>query len=101
MKAFNVVRFRVKPGQEERFLAAHRDARVAFRGWRGGAIIKTGDRSYCLIGGWDDFASLAAARPQMVAMLDTIRDTLEDQGGGRGVTDPVSGEVVVELPARR
>lgn len=101
MKAFNVVRFRVKPGQEERFLAAHRDARIHFRGWRGGAIIKTGERSYCLIGGWDDLASLAAARPQMIAVLDTMRDTLEDQGGGRGVTDPVSGEVVVELPARR
>jgi hypothetical protein len=37
----------------------------------------------------------------MIAMLDTVRDTLEDLGGGLGVTDPVSGETVVELPARR
>ena len=100
MKAFNVVRFRVKLGEEARFLDAHRQAKVDFAGYRGAAIIKTGERSYCLIGGWDDFDSLVAARPQMIAMLDTFRDALEDLGGGLGVSDPVSGETVVELPAR-
>jgi len=35
--------------------------------------------------------SLAAARPQMIATLDTFRDCLE------GGTDPVSGPVVLEL----
>jgi hypothetical protein len=34
---------------------------------------------------------LAAARPKMITTLDTFRDTLEDLGGGLGVTDPVSG----------
>ncbi|MGE5667759.1 MAG: DUF718 domain-containing protein [Betaproteobacteria bacterium] len=101
MSAFNVVRFRVKPGMESRFLDAHRRARGDFAGFRGAALIKTGDRSYCMIGGWDDFDSLAAARPQMIAILDTFRDTLEDLGGGLGVTDPVSGETVVEMPAQR
>jgi hypothetical protein len=33
----------------------------------------------------------------MIAMLDTFRDTLEDLGGGLGVTDPVSGEAGVEV----
>jgi hypothetical protein len=37
-------------------------------------------------------------------MLDTLRDMLEDLGGGLGVTDPVSGEAMVEMggpkPAR-
>ena len=33
----------------------------------------------------------------MIAMLDTFRDTLEDLGGGLGVTDPISGEVVVDM----
>jgi hypothetical protein len=41
--------------------------------------------------------SLVAARPHMVATLDGFRDTLEDLGGGLGVTDPVSGPVVLEL----
>jgi hypothetical protein len=33
----------------------------------------------------------------MRATLDTFRDMLEDLGDGRGVTDPVSGPVVLEL----
>jgi hypothetical protein len=40
--------------------------------------------------------SLAAAR-HMLATLGTFRDTLEDLGDGKGVTDPVSGPVVLEL----
>jgi hypothetical protein len=45
--------------------------------------------------------AMAAARPHMIAVLDSFRDTLEDLGGGLGVTDPVSGETVAEMPARR
>ena len=33
----------------------------------------------------------------MIAMLNTFRDTLEDLGAGLGVTDPASGEVIVEM----
>jgi hypothetical protein len=33
----------------------------------------------------------------MIALLDSFRDTLEDLGSGLGVTDPVSGEVVLEM----
>ncbi len=101
MTAFNVVRIRVKPGEEERFLDYHRKTAADFDGYRGGVIIKTGDRSYCFIGGWNDYQSLVNARPRMVELLDGIRDLLEDLGGDLGVTDPVSGETVVELPAKR
>jgi hypothetical protein len=37
----------------------------------------------------------------MIGMLDSFRDDLEDLGGGLGLTDPVSGEAVVRLPASR
>jgi hypothetical protein len=60
-------------------------------------IIKTGDRSYCFIGEWDKFDSIVAGRPEMIKILDGFREMLEDLGGGLGVTDPVSGEVVLEL----
>jgi hypothetical protein len=33
----------------------------------------------------------------MIELLDYLRDTLEDLGGGLGITDPVSGPVVLEL----
>ena len=46
-----------------------------------------------------DMAALVAARPQMIAMLDTFRDKLEDLGGDLGVTEPWSGEAVVERVA--
>ena len=97
MTAFNVVRFRVKPGREEAFLESHRRARSDFKGFLRGSMIKTGERSYCLVGEWDSFDSLAAARPLMIGMLDTFRADLEDLGHGLGVTDPVSGSVVLEL----
>jgi hypothetical protein len=97
MTAFNVVRFRVKSGREAEFIEAQRKRRADFAGFKRFVLIKTGERSYCVLGEWDSLHALAAARPQMIAMLDTFRDTLEDLGSGLGVTDPVSGEAVLEM----
>ena len=44
MTAFNVVRFRVKPGNEQRFIDEHRKVRPGFKGFLGGSLIKTGTR---------------------------------------------------------
>jgi len=99
MTAFNIVRFRVKPGHEQRFIAAHRNAPTGFKGFRGGALVRTGDHTFCIIGEWTSFAKLVTARPQMIGLLDSLREHLDDLGGGLGVTDPVSGEMVVKLPA--
>jgi hypothetical protein len=96
MTAFNVVRFRVKPGREGDFFTAQRNLHRDFAGSKRYSLIKTGERTYCAIGEWDSLASIVAARPNMIATLDTYRDMLEDLGGGLGVTDPVSGEVVLE-----
>ena len=41
--------------------------------------------------------SPAKARSNMIATLDSFRDTLEDLGGGVGLTDPVSGPVILAL----
>lgn len=97
MTAFNAVRFTVKPGRDEEFVAAHQKAARNWAGLRHANMIKTGEHNYCIVAEWDDMESLAAARPEMVATLDTFRDTLEDLGGDLGVTDPVSGPVVLEL----
>lgn len=98
MTAFNTVRFRVKPGQEDAFVAAHRSGmKTDLAGLRRFWLVKTGERTFCVIGEWDSMASLAAARPAMIGNLDRLRSLLEDLGGGLGVTDPVSGEAVLEL----
>ena len=97
MTAFNVVRFRVKPGRDSEFISAHRKDHPDFTGFKRFLLIKTGDRTYCAIGEWDSQEFIVAARPAMIAMLDTFRDTLEDLGGGLGVTDPVAGEVILEM----
>jgi len=41
--------------------------------------------------------ALANARSNMIKTLDSFRHILEDLGGGLGVTDPVSGLVVLSL----
>ena len=97
MSAFNAVRFRVKPGREKDFLDAHKNVGGDWPGLRHANIIKTGEGRYCIIAEWDDMDALAKARPRMVATLDSFRDCLEDLGGGLGVTDPVSGPVVLQL----
>jgi hypothetical protein len=97
MTAFNVVRMRVKPGREKDFLNLQNTMGTRPKGLGKLSVIKTGDRSYCIIGEWDGMASIVAGRPEMIASLDRFRDMLEDLGGGLGVTDPVSGEVVAEL----
>jgi hypothetical protein len=97
MSAYNVVRFRVKPGMDDAFVAAQRKSLgEPIPGALDAALIKTGDRAYCFVGKWTSFNDIVAARPQMIGFLDEVRPMLEDLGNGLGVTDPVSGETVVE-----
>jgi hypothetical protein len=101
MTAYNVVRFRVKPGMEDKFVNSQRASLSAgMPGVGDVALIKTGDRSYCLVGKWNSFDDIVAARPKMIASLDEVRDMLEDLGGGLGVTDPVSGTAVFEMSGK-
>jgi len=101
MTAYNVVRFRTKPGSEQKFIDLHRQLKPSFRGLRGGALIETGDRTFCFVAEWTSMQKIVDARPQMIGLLDQMRDLLEDLGGGLGVTDPVSGEAVVSLKATK
>ena len=44
-----------------------------------------------------DAEALAAARAHMIATLNSFREALVDLGGGLGVTDPISGPVVLSV----
>jgi hypothetical protein len=101
MTAYNVVRFRVKPGRDQEFIDVHRVAAPEFTGMRRFSMVNTGEGTYCIIGEWDSFDDIVAARTGMVGMLDRFRHMLEDVGTGLGVTDPVSGDVVLEMGVPR
>jgi antibiotic biosynthesis monooxygenase (ABM) superfamily enzyme len=62
MAAFNAVRFRVKPGREQEFLDAHMKIEANWPGLKHANMIKTGDRTYCIIAEWTDMDALANAR---------------------------------------
>lgn len=94
---FNVVKFKVKAGHEAAFLDAHRGGKANWPGLTRGVIIKTGDLAYCLIGEWESRDAMIAARPAMIATLDTFRAMLDEQSEGKGITDAVSGEVALSL----
>jgi hypothetical protein len=91
MTAFNAVRFNLKEGRNDDFLAAHEKVERDWPGLKHVNMIQTGERAFCIIGEWDDMDAIAAARPNMIATLDSFRDMLESD------TDPVSGPVVLAL----
>lgn len=97
MAVFNIVRFRLKPDQEAAFLAAHDKGKARWPGLIRGVLVRIGENSFCLIGEWPDRETLVAARPAMIATLDTFRALLDDLGEGKGITDAVSGEVALSL----
>jgi len=97
MTAFNVVRFKVKPGLNEEFVEAHKAFARDFPGFRRAVLVNTGDRNYCFIGEWDDYDSIVQSRNRMIGNLDSVRDLLEDLGSGLGVTDPISGEAGLDF----
>ena len=98
MTAFNVVRFRVKPGREQDFIEAHRNMGANRpKGARRFVLVRTGDSTFCALGEWEAFDNIVEARAMMIGMLDGFREMLEDLGGGLGLTDPVSCEAVVEM----
>jgi antibiotic biosynthesis monooxygenase (ABM) superfamily enzyme len=84
MTAFNVVRFRVKPGREQEFLDAHKKAQADWPDLKHANIINTGERTYCVIAEWTDMASLAKARPNMIAPSIPFATHLRTLAAGSG-----------------
>jgi antibiotic biosynthesis monooxygenase (ABM) superfamily enzyme len=97
MTAFNVVRFRVKPGRKEDFIAAHKKAATDWPGLKHANLVQVGERGFALVAEWDSEEALEKARPKMIETLDTFRDCLEVLSPKTGVTAALSGPVVLEM----
>ena len=95
-KYISTVRFRVKDGHSDEFVARHEAMNIAEATQT--YIIKTGEKTFDFIGIviFESEQHLINARPQMIASLDRVRDLLEEISPELGVTDPASGPVVFE-----
>ena len=94
-KYSNVVRFKVKQECIAASEKAYRDCPL-FDGMLSQLLIRTDEGQYCGIGFWGSEDALVSARPEMIAFLDNFRDLLEEISPELGVTDAVSGPIVVE-----
>ena len=94
-KYISVVHVIVKRNKEDQFLQSMKKF-VLPEGNISRKVIKTGTRSYCSIMEWLDEKSLANARQQMIAFLDTIRNLLTEISPELGVTNAVSGPLIFD-----
>ena len=101
MKAFSVIRMQVKPDYEEEFLALTDNPGHGIEaGLRCAHLIRTGERSYCLIGQWDNVKACAEAGSALPPDMDRLRPMLEDLGDGTGTVAIVTGEIIARMKPR-
>ena len=98
-KFMNVVRSKVKEGKKDEFIKKLKEFFDNMKGTDGlisMKLIQTGLNNYCIIGEWKNEDAITKARPKMIAGLDAVRSMLEEISPELGVTDPVSGPVIME-----
>jgi len=95
----NIVRMQVKEGKLDEWRAHAEEHLQMFREAKGlveASYVQTGDSSVCVVGRWESEEALTNARPTMIASLDGIRDLLVPFDDQLGITDPVSGPVILQ-----
>ena len=98
-KFMNVVRSKVKDGKKDEVIKKLKEFFDSMKGTEGLISMKqiqTGPNNMCIVGEWKDEQSIAKARDKMIAGLDGVRSLLEEISPELGVTDPVSGPVILE-----
>ena len=95
MKSSNVVRYKVKPEHKDEFIQAMSKLEL-MESNLSRKLIQTGDCQFCEIYEWETEEALASAMPNMIKFLNTFRHMLEEISPELGVTDPVSGPVIVD-----
>ena len=94
-KFISTVRFLVKEGSGDEFVARH-VASFHVPEVTTSYIVKTGERTFAFAAIFESEQHLIEARPQMIESLNSVRDLLDEISPELGVTDPVSGPVVFE-----
>ena len=99
-KFMNVVRSKVKEGMKDEYMKKLQDFFNNMKSTDGLISMKqiqTGPNNICIVGEWKDADSIAKTRDKMIAGLDAVRPLLEEISPELGVTDPISGSVIMEL----
>ena len=95
----SVVRLKVKPGMNAEFERVAEELYATSLADVGGRthsrIIKTGESTYCTFAEWESEEALANGRHAMGQLLDRLRPTLDEVSPELGVTDPVSGAIIL------
>ena len=98
MKFINVVKVQVKDSSKDIYLKkigefftkmSSTEGLISFK------LVEIGKNRYCSIGEWENESAIGAARPKMVAFLNTIRPMLDEMSPELGVTDPASGPLIL------
>ena len=95
MKSCNVVRYKVKPEHKDEYIQAMSKLEL-MESNLSRKLIQTGDYQFFEIYEWETEEALASAMSKMIKFLDTFRHMLEEISPELGVTDPVSGPIIVE-----
>jgi quinol monooxygenase YgiN len=98
-KFMNVVRSKIKQDKKDEYMKKLREFFDNMKGTEeliSMKQIQTGSNNMCIVGEWKDEQSIAKARNKMIAGLDTVRLLLEEISSELGVTDSVSGPVIME-----
>ena len=99
-KFMNVVRSKIKEGKKDEYMKKLKEFFNNIKGTDGLISMKqiqTGPNTMCIVGEWKDEQSIAKARDKMIAGLDSVRSLLEEISPELGVTDPVSGPIIMEV----
>ena len=99
MEYMNIVRMQIKPGKFEEWRKQAQQNLETFKALEGVLemqYVQTGENAVCVVGRWASQDALAQARPKLTQGLDKTRDFLEPINDELGVTDPVSGPVILK-----
>ena len=98
-KFMNVVRSKVKEGKKDEYMKKLKEFFDNMKGTDGLISMKqiqTDPNSMCIIGEWRDEQAISKARDKMIVGLGGVRSLLEEISPELGVTNPVSGPVIME-----
>ena len=95
----NVVRSKVKEGKKDEYIKKLKEFFNSMEDTEGLISLKqiqTGSNNYCVIGEWKNEDAIAKVRPKLIPGLDTVRSMLDEISSELGVTDSISGPVIME-----